>query len=83
MNVRSLAKVNREHGVSLLEALITIFVLAFGILGLANLHGKLQTVEVETYARSQALVLLDDMGSSPRVPRAGGRRIQASTGPMS
>jgi type IV pilus assembly protein PilV len=63
MNARSLCKVNREHGVSLLEALITIFVLAFGILGLANLHAKMQTVEVESYARSQALVLLDDMAA--------------------
>jgi type IV pilus assembly protein PilV len=63
MNARSLPKVNRERGVSLLEALITIFILAFGILGLANLHAKLQTVEVESYARSQALVLLDDMAA--------------------
>ena len=63
MNARSPCKVNREHGVSLLEALITIFVLAFGILGLANLHAKMQTVEVESYARSQALVLLDDMAA--------------------
>ena len=63
MNARSLCQVKREHGVSLLEALITIFVLAFGILGLANLHAKMQTVEVESYARSQALVLLDDMAA--------------------
>ena len=63
MNARSPSEMNREHGVSLLEALITVFVLAFGILGLANLHFKLQTVEVETYARSQALVLLDDMAA--------------------
>ncbi|TMG82044.1 MAG: type IV pilus modification protein PilV [Betaproteobacteria bacterium] len=63
MNARSLPKVNRERGVSLLEALITIVILAFGILGLANLHAKLQTVEVESYARSQALVLLNDMAA--------------------
>src|SRR5438094_7630702 len=49
MNARSLPKANRERGVSLLEALITIVILAFGILGLANLHAKLQTVEVESY----------------------------------
>jgi type IV pilus assembly protein PilV len=63
MNARSLSHVKRELGVSLLEALITIFVLAFGILGLANLQAKMQTFEVETYARSQALVLLDDMAA--------------------
>jgi type IV pilus assembly protein PilV len=65
MNARSLPKVNmnRERGVSMLESLITIVILAFGILGLANLQGKLQTVEVESYARSQALVILDDMAA--------------------
>jgi type IV pilus assembly protein PilV len=63
MNARSLSKVNRERGASLLEALITIVILAFGILGLANLQAKMQTVEVESYARSQALVLLDDMAA--------------------
>ena len=65
MNARSLPEVNvnRERGVSLLEALITIVILAFGILGLAGLQSKLQTVEVESYARSQALVLLDDMAA--------------------
>jgi type IV pilus assembly protein PilV len=64
MNARSLPKVKiRERGVSLLEALITIVILAFGILGLAGLQSKLQTVEVESYARSQALILLDDMAA--------------------
>ncbi|HEY2968838.1 MAG TPA: prepilin-type N-terminal cleavage/methylation domain-containing protein [Casimicrobiaceae bacterium] len=65
MNVRSRPRVNmhRERGVSLLEALITIVILAFGILGLASLQAKMQTVEVESYARSQALVLLDDMAA--------------------
>jgi type IV pilus assembly protein PilV len=52
-----------QQGVSLLEALITIVILAFGILGLANLQAKLQKAEVESYARSQALVLLDDMAA--------------------
>jgi type IV pilus assembly protein PilV len=53
----------RQRGVSLLEALLTIFILAFGILGLAGLAAKMQKVEVESYARSQALILLDDMAS--------------------
>jgi len=65
MNIRPLPKLNlnRQRGVSLLEALITIVILAFGILGLASLQAKMQTVEVESYARSQALVLLDDMAA--------------------
>lgn len=45
----------------MLEALITIVILAFGILGLAGLQAKMQAAEMESYQRSQALVLLDDM----------------------
>jgi type IV pilus assembly protein PilV len=59
-----------QQGVSLLEALITIVILAFGILGLANLQAKMQTAEVESYARSQALVLLDDMAARVSANRA-------------
>jgi type IV pilus assembly protein PilV len=51
----------RERGVAMLEALITIVILAFGILGLAGLQAKMQAAEMESYQRSQALVLLDDM----------------------
>jgi type IV pilus assembly protein PilV len=51
----------QERGVSLLEALITIVILAFGILGLAGLQVKMQGAEMESYQRSQALTLLEDM----------------------
>ena len=63
MNARTPTNVNRQRGLSLLEALITIVILAFGILGLATLQAKMQEAEVESYARSQALVLLEDMAA--------------------
>src|SRR3954447_14424516 len=53
----------RQSGASLLDALVTIFIMAFGLLGLAGLHTKMQAAEVESYGRSQALVLLDDMAN--------------------
>ena len=59
-----------QRGVSLLEALITIVILAFGILGLANLQAKMQATEVESYARSQALVLVEDMAARLSTNRA-------------
>ena len=59
-----------QGGVTMLEALITIVILAFGILGLANLQAKMQNAEVESYARSQALVLLDDMAARVSANRA-------------
>ena len=51
----------RQHGVSLLEVLITIVILAFGLLGLAGLQAKIQLVEVESFQRGQAILLLNDM----------------------
>jgi type IV pilus assembly protein PilV len=59
-----------QRGISLMEALITIIILAFGILGLANLQAKMQTAEVESYARSQALVMVDDMAARVSANRA-------------
>lgn len=52
---------NRQCGVTLLEVLVTIIILAFGLLGLAGLQGKIQMTEMESYQRSQAIILLQDM----------------------
>lgn len=60
----------RESGVALIEALITIFILAFGILGLAGLQAKMQAAEMESYQRSQALMLLEDMAHRLSANRA-------------
>jgi type IV pilus assembly protein PilV len=50
----------------MLEVLITLVILAFGLLALINLQIKLQMNEVESYQRGQALVLLEDMASRMR-----------------
>lgn len=52
-----------QRGIALLEVLITIFILTFGLLGLAGLHVRLQEAGVESYQRSQALILLNNMAS--------------------
>jgi type IV pilus assembly protein PilV len=74
MNPRAPSNMNRQRGLSLLEALITIVILAFGILGLTSLQAKMQTAEVESYARSQALILLEDMAA-----RLSAHRSDAAT----
>lgn len=51
------------QGVSLIEVLVTIFILAIGLLGLAGLQARLQSSEMEAYQRAQALILLDDMAN--------------------
>lgn len=47
----------------MIEVLVTIVILAFGILGVVGLQARMQISEVESYQRSQALVLLNDMAS--------------------
>jgi type IV pilus assembly protein PilV len=48
-------------GSTLLELLVTLGILAFGLLGLAGLQGKTQLANVESYQRAQAIILLSDM----------------------
>ncbi|EKE18130.1 MAG: hypothetical protein ACD_10C00115G0004 [uncultured bacterium] len=48
-------------GTSLIEVLVTVVILAFGLLGLAALQIRMQTAEQESFQRAQALVLLTDM----------------------
>ncbi|MDZ7595932.1 MAG: type IV pilus modification protein PilV [Thiobacillus sp.] len=59
-----------QRGTSLLEVLVTIVILAIGLLGLAGLQTRLQTSEIEAYQRSQALILLNDMASRIATNRA-------------
>jgi len=51
----------RQRGTTLLEVLITIVILAFGLLGLAGFQTKVQLGELESYQRAQALLILSDM----------------------
>lgn len=45
----------------MIEVLVTIVILTFGLLGLVGLQTKLQVSEMEAYQRAQALILLEDM----------------------
>ena len=46
------------EGSSLIEVLMAIIILTFGLLGLAALQGKANTAELEAYQRGQALIFL-------------------------
>ena len=48
-------------GLSLVEVLVTVVILAFGLLGIAALQAKMQVGSIEAYQRAQAVVLLDDL----------------------
>ena len=51
----------RQHGTSLIEVLVTLVILAFGLLGVAALQGKMSLAEMESYQRSQAVMALTEM----------------------
>ena len=63
MVVRSLLKASGHSGFSMIEVLVTIVIIAFGLLGIAGLQVRLQMSEMESYQRSQALLLLNDMAN--------------------
>ena len=51
------------RGFTMVEVLVTILIICFGLLGLALLHVRIQQSELEAYQRAQALTLLSDMVS--------------------
>ena len=47
---------SRQRGASLIEVLVTLVIVAFGLLGIVGMQARLQVSEMEAYQRSQALL---------------------------
>ena len=62
----------RQSGFTLIEVLIAILVLLFGLLGLAGVQVRATQAEFESYQRKQAFLLLQDM-----VDRIQANRLRA------
>src|SRR4051794_5784807 len=60
----------QQHGVTLIEVLVTIVILAFGLMGLAGLQSKLDLGMIESYQRAQAIVLLTNLAERVTANRA-------------
>lgn len=71
-----------QRGSSLLEVLVTLVVVVLGLLGLAGLHARLQTSELESYQRSQALLLMRDMASRMSINKPAAATYAAATQPL-
>lgn len=58
-----MATTSRPHqrGTSLIEILVTMVILSFGLLGIAVFHVKAQVASLESYQRAQAVILLESM----------------------
>jgi len=61
--MKQLAMRRGQGGALMIEILITIVVVVIGILGLMQMQSRLQKSEVESYQRTQAMILLGDMAS--------------------
>jgi len=61
--MKSSFSIGVERGSMMLEVLVTIVIITIGLFGLAGLQAKLQSSEMESYQRAQALLLLNDMAS--------------------
>ena len=62
-------RASAQRGASMIEVLVTMVIIAFGLLGMAGLQMRMQTSEMESYQRSQALLLLNDMANRIAVNR--------------
>lgn len=61
-------------GSALIEVMVTLFILAIGLLGIAGLQARIHVLEFESYQRAQALVVMNDLSE-----RIFGNRPQAAT----
>lgn len=61
MRINHIREVRRHSGTTLLEILVTILILACGLLGLAGLQVVVLNAEAEAYQRAQAMLLVNDM----------------------
>jgi type IV pilus assembly protein PilV len=59
----------RQSGVTLIEVLVTVLILAFGILGLIGMNVKVQAAQMDAYQRAQAILLVQDMANRISVNR--------------
>ena len=58
-----------ERGFTLIEVLVTLVILMFGLLGIAGLMAKGQRASFEAFQRQQALALANDMAERQRANR--------------
>jgi type IV pilus assembly protein PilV len=73
---------NGQRGTSLVEVLVTLVILAIGLLGAAGLQARLQLADMEAYQRAQALVLLDDIASRMATNRGNAAAYVTAAGPL-
>ena len=67
-----------QRGFSMMEVLVTIAILVFGLLGMVGLQLRATAMELESYQRAQALILLQDMADRLSTNKANAASYVAS-----
>jgi len=73
-------RLTRQSGVSLIEILVALLVLAIGLLGLAALQTTSLQLSGEAQARSQAILLANDYMDRIRTNRANASQYSVGSG---
>jgi type IV pilus assembly protein PilV len=68
-----------SHGFTLIEVLITLVIIAIGVLGLAALQGRSHLAAVESAQRAQAVALVNDMAARININRANAAAYVTAT----
>lgn len=71
----------RQGGFTMLEVLVSLFILVFGLLGLIGLQARTQIATFESYQRGQALILVQDMADRLSTNRSAAG-CYATTSPL-
>ncbi|MBU6484945.1 MAG: type IV pilus modification protein PilV [Betaproteobacteria bacterium] len=72
-------RTSRQAGFTMIEVLITLIVLALGLIGVIGLQARGQQAELESYQRGQALALLQDMVDRINTDRAAAHSLSYVT----
>mgnify|MGYP001114334176 CR=1 FL=1 len=70
----------KERGASMIEVLATLFMLTVGLMGQLGIHSELHKSSVESYQRTQAIVLINNMIERMNANRYSGPCYAISTG---
>lgn len=73
-------QIDRQAGISLIEILVTVLIMSVGSLGIASLQLAGLKYSSGSYARTQAVLLSDDMASRLKANREGALNQNAGGG---
>jgi type IV pilus assembly protein PilV len=69
----------KQAGTTMIEVLVAIIIVVVGLLGLAGLQSRVSLAEVESFQRTQAIVLAQDMASRISANRRMGASYVTAT----